>query len=416
MKKLTFTAGIAKRLVVGLLILLVVMPLPLSARAAEGEIHQENGVVCNNIRLLANDAEPPVETEPPATEPPAPTLPPIEDMTPEQIAELVENMSTDDINLLLSKLSFEDKKKLLRSLPKEQYDELISSLTQEELDQLFGEILQETGDEVTNGFVELLDDYINSFTENVIILIRGSLFLEELDIDTGTFSSTNINNALNLMYGVMVLLLFLKFAWKGIKVYTLWRDGDADVPPTQMYTNAIVAVVTAMMFPSIYKLIGRFILSFGNRLIEEFPAFSLENGPGAFDAIGAIGLINVFYFIIEIILSIVILSQGIELFVLRMGVPIAVSGMVDTDGGVWKPYTAALVKTFASILVRIVLLGLSFRVIVANSLISTALAIALCLTAFKMPRILGQIIMPGTQSAGGAARTVMMAMRMFRRR
>ena len=63
-----------------------------------------------------------------------------------------------------------------------------------------------------------------------------------------------IESVFRFIYGAAVVLLVLKFIWKGFQVYVLWRDGDADVSPHTMLIGACLALVVSLAFPTLYDI------------------------------------------------------------------------------------------------------------------------------------------------------------------
>lgn len=110
--------------------------------------------------------------------------------------------------------------------------------------------------------------WIGSATTN---LIGASLRIEKaLPPDGGgaILSAQLVERLFSLCYDIACGLLLLKFIWKGIQIYILWRDGDADVSPMQMLTGAILAVVICAGFPTIYNAATRITVWAGDQIVQ----------------------------------------------------------------------------------------------------------------------------------------------------
>lgn len=139
----------------------------------------------------------------------------------------------------------------------------------------------------------------------------------------------------------------------------------------------------------------------------------------AFDAIaatgGAIILLSVVFLIILLFLIFKLLLQGAELLIWRLGVPLAVLGLVDSDGGAWKPYIQMLFKELASLLVQYFCIVLGTHLIAGLTVTGLCMGIAFEITAFCAPKLMAQFMAP-TGGGGGLTQklyTVSMVMRVF---
>lgn len=273
----------------------------------------------------------------------------------------------------------------------------------------------------------LVNDYLTGFEVMIGSLFSSVFHIESLPgLDTTVLSTAIVNNTTTALYGFMVILLALKLIWKGFSVYILWRDGDADNSPGKMLVGAVFAMMVAVAFPLLYDIcvdtvmeissVTMSVLGFSNHYAEGTNWLSdvINIFQGNSDVGWALALLSIVYIIVLIVLIFKLLAQGVELLVYRLGVPFAVVGLVNSDGGAWKPYIQMLFKQAATILVQYYCIVAGTRIIASLSLTSVVVGIAFELGAFAAPKLMSQFMAP---SGGGGlsqkAQTIAMVVRTF---
>lgn len=259
-----------------------------------------------------------------------------------------------------------------------------------------------------------------SFATNDVINI--SLHIEkQTPMTSGIVSADAIEKALFSVYLVMLGLLAIKLVWKGYKIYVLELDGDADISPLNLLKNAVFALCVAIAFPIVYEVVTELVVIVGNKFFEPFSVFTeanyLESLKGALSDIISRHLIffilTVVYLVVSIILWIKMVMQGFELLIFRLGVPLAVVGLIDSDGGLWKSYIQQFIRQMATILVQ----GFCIKLSIAISLNATGgslvCGIALLILSFKMPKMISSMLVSGGGGGGGSITTLSMVARAF---
>lgn len=217
----------------------------------------------------------------------------------------------------------------------------------------------------------------------------------------------------NTIYIYSFYLLILKFVKKVLDVYALQSDGDANSDIFVIITNFCKAMVISMSFTTIWSWIFEIAFDFGWDLVS---AMNLGNGDSLVNAIKGIGESSPdtpLYIIVPIfaglssLLILIQLKNGLELWILRLGVPLACCGLLDADQGVYKQYMKTLLKAVLTILVQIFLLNLSVYIItginldnLANSIMLGAYAIMMVVVAFATPKLLSEFLV-SKQGGGG---------------
>ena len=167
-----------------------------------------------------------------------------------------------------------------------------------------------------------------------------------------------------ISYGVGISLIILKFLKKAFDIYVLWTDGDPDADPFLLLTNFVRAVGTALIFQWLYGLFVDIFRDITNTIIERInsncnPTVEWVNSITSLGIVPAIcGLI---FIICYLILLLSFMARGVEMMVMRIGVPLACVGLLDNDKGVFRAYINQFVKAFATTIVQIMLckIGLS---------------------------------------------------------
>ena len=95
-----------------------------------------------------------------------------------------------------------------------------------------------------------------------------------------------------------------------------------------------------------------------------------------------------------------LIGRGIEMLVLRLGIPIAALGLVNSDSGIFPSYVQIILKQMATSIVQVALMYLSFRLAMRFTLTNILMGFAVLLVAFRTPVILSQVLSPQRQGGG----------------
>ena len=204
-----------------------------------------------------------------------------------------------------------------------------------------------------------------------------------------------------LILSLSLSLIVLKFLKKGFDMYILWTDGEADTPPLTYIVYFVRAIVVAISFTVLYDWIIGIAKSFGESILTAMnftDNISLTNiaTSGLFTAIVAlIALILLF------VLYIQFLMRALEMFVLKLGFPLACVGLVNPDGGVFKSYSEKLIKSILTVLVQIILCKISI-ILIMN--VKMLFGIASIIMAIKTPKFLQEFMLGG--GTGGISNVI----------
>lgn len=273
------------------------------------------------------------------------------------------------------------------------------------------------GDLVKGFVVDILNDGISWLNENLLNALSGVLKVEELMASKGTILTANFVEAVyQYIYTFAIALVVLKFLYKGFTIYTLWRDGDADSSPQDMLMGAMQATVVMVVFPFLYDYMANITQEFADGLMG-FLGFTIDDevGWGILNAAGGIVecIIMLIYLILFAVMHIKLIQRGFELLILRLGVPFACIGMIDSDYGVWKSYIQVLYKTLFTSVIQIFLLSMSMLLVSVGHII---IGMAVIGAAFSAPNIMQQFMVATGRGSGVGSKiyTTSMAIRAIR--
>lgn len=264
------------------------------------------------------------------------------------------------------------------------------------------------------------------FTGGLSGNLQAAFWIErELDsrLMAQTSAATDFAGSIRSVYDYIYLfscgVMVLKLLYKGLKIYGFWRDGDADNDPKQLLVGVGFAVGTAVAFPVLYDLLaGAATYLFGqvSNLLGGTAEMSftdmLSSGMGAGTADLLLAVALVVWLVWFFLSYFKLLSHGFTLMILRVGVPLAALGQLDSDGGVWKNYLQVLFQTVLTMLTQCILWSLASKIMVASvstaSLFLMVLSFCCLAAASSVPKALSRIMMP-TGGGGGLQQAVYLA-------
>lgn len=145
-----------------------------------------------------------------------------------------------------------------------------------------------------------------------------------------------------IFFGFGVSLIVLKFLKKGFETYILWTEGDADADPLLLLTNFFKSLAVAVSFPVLYGWLAEIVDELTNKLLTAIGNGMQENFTTYVNGISSAGLftgiVALIFFIVFFSLYVQFLMRGLEILILRIGMPLACVGLLDSDKGVFRAY------------------------------------------------------------------------------
>ena len=252
-------------------------------------------------------------------------------------------------------------------------------------------------------------NYVDTLLEGIVPM---ALHAEDyLDTLLGT---NGISGIFDIFFALGVSLIVLKFLKKGFERYILWTEGDADADPLILLTGFFKALAVAISFPTMYSWLAEVISDLTSQLITTIAGdmktdFSLIvtgiSTAGIFT-----GIISLIFFICFFMLYIQFLTRGLEILILRVGLPLACVGLMDNDNGVFRSYIQKFFQSTIAVVVQIVLAKLGVALML-NTHVFWGLA-ALIL-AIRTPKFIQEFLIISNSQSGGMMNKIYSSARIY---
>ena len=246
----------------------------------------------------------------------------------------------------------------------------------------------------------IVESTTDIFNNILLSLPQGAFYAENVLSNAIPSHNLNLTNLFNVFYNFGLSLLVLKFLVSAFNTYIMWQSGDPDLDPVQLLLGFCKAMAVAACFRPLYDLLTQVSLDLMSQALSAIAPDSL----GFIDtliSILEIGIFNSLTAIILLILTVLLyiqfLTRGIEMLILRIGIPVACIGLLDGNQGVFAPYIKKFFQNALTIITQIVLLRLA---LVSMSTGHGIYAIAISMMALKTPRFINEFLL---FSGGGNA-------------
>jgi len=252
--------------------------------------------------------------------------------------------------------------------------------------------------------VALLNGAVVFMDEMLLNLIPITLYADQHML---TSFGGNLTDVLfEVLLGFGVSLIILKFLKKGFECYVLWTDGDPDTEPISLVIRFIQAVAVAICFPTMYEWLAEITEELTNQLLDAIGLSSNFNWMVWIDGLSSIGLTTAIFGLIFVICYFMLffqfLKRGLEIFILRLGVPLSCVGLLDNDKGVFRTYINKFFQTVLAVVIQIVLCKMGVALMLNLGFnINMLWGISCMAMAIKTPEFLREFMVPATGGSGG---------------
>lgn len=251
--------------------------------------------------------------------------------------------------------------------------------------------------------------YIDGLLTGIVPI---TLYAEQYMI---TVTGSNIADTLfNILFGFGVSLIVLKFLKKGFETYVLWSDGDADEEPIFLLTNFFRALAVAVSFQTLYKWMADIVESMTDKLLAAVGAATDSGWQTWVNGISSMGLVTAIFGLVFIICYFMLyfqfLMRGLEIFILRVGVPLACAGLLDNDKGIFKTYLNKFFQSMLAVVVQIVLSKLGVGLMLNMHVFW---GVACMVLAIKTPHFLQDFLVTTGSGGGGVINNVYHSVRLI---
>jgi hypothetical protein len=221
-------------------------------------------------------------------------------------------------------------------------------------------------------------------------------------------SGTNLMGSLSqVFFGFGVSLIILKFVKKGFDTYVLWNGSDAEEEPYYLVINFVKALAVAACFPAIYGWMSQIITDMSAQILSAVSEGTEFTWVAWVDGISSAGIVTAIFALVFMICYFMLyfqfLMRGLEMLILRIGIPIACVGLLDNDSGVFKNYFSTFLKSMLSVVVQIALAKLGVGLMLNMHVFW---GVACMMLALKTPKFLSEFVIPSTSGGQGVVNNV----------
>ncbi len=224
---------------------------------------------------------------------------------------------------------------------------------------------------------------------------------------TTMLGSNGFTEIFNIFFRFGVSLIVLKFLKKGFETYILWTEGDADADPLLLLTNFFKSLAIAVSFPVMYEWLAEIVDELTNKLLTAIATGMQADFTAIISGISSAGLftaiISLILFIVFFLLYLQFLMRGLEILILRIGLPLACVGLLDSDKGMFKTYIQKFFQSTVAVVVQIVLAKLGVGLMLNTHVFWGLAAVML---SVKTPKFLQEFMIVSGGSPSGAMGTV----------
>lgn len=196
-----------------------------------------------------------------------------------------------------------------------------------------------------------------------------------------------------ILYSLAIWLLILKFTKKGFETHITWTDGDADADPFAMLIRFVKAIVLMIAFPVLYDFFARIctgvLMALLNSVSDELSwAHGMAN---IIDTMSCGIVVLLIFYIGNIVLYFQLLMRGVEIYIMRIGFPLACIGLLESDNGAFAPYMMTFFQCAITTVLQLTLMQISFALMFTGD---TIISLAILITAISTPKFLQQFMVP----------------------
>jgi len=242
---------------------------------------------------------------------------------------------------------------------------------------------------ILNGAVAFIDEMLSS-------LVPMTLNADQYMTAAGGGSMVSV--LFDILLGFGVSLIILKFLKKGFETYVMWTDGDPDAEPDGLVLRFIQAIAVAVCFPVMYGWLAQITQSLTDELMAAIGAGTSYDWQAWVNGLSSLGLVTAIFGLVFVICYFVLyfqfLMRGLEIMILRIGLPLACVGLLDSDKGVFKSYINKFFQSTLAVVVQICLCKLGVGMMMNVSVMNIFWGIACIVLAIKTPRFLSEFMVP----------------------
>ena len=239
------------------------------------------------------------------------------------------------------------------------------------------------------------------FVENHIS--DGSIF--QNTIMDSSRSEIFFDNLFGVTTGFGISLLIFKFLKKIFDTYIVGSDGDSTVSVENILIGFCKGLVIIFSFNWLYGVFVKISVELINEMLDAVGAVTVISLLEIFEQFFLGGgifmlLALLVFFICYLLLVFQFIKRGLEMLLLRLGIPLACSGLIDSDNGVFAPYIKLFIQNSVTVLIQLTMIKLGFGVTVNGNIF---FGIGAMIMGIKTPQFLQQFML----GVGGSSTNMM---------
>ncbi|MDE6182222.1 MAG: hypothetical protein K2F59_03355 [Eubacteriales bacterium] len=240
-------------------------------------------------------------------------------------------------------------------------------------------------------------------------LIDIVFWVEDHISDGSIFENTIINNSKSQVFfdklfqvttGFGIAFLIFRFLKKVFDTYIIGSDGDSTVSIENSLIGFCKALIIIFSFDWIYGVFVKISIEFINDMLDAVGAVTVTSLAGILQQFLSLGIFMLLallvFFICYLLIIFQFIKRGLEMLLLRLGIPLACSGLIDSDNGVFAPYIKLFIQNSVTVLIQLCMIKIGFG-ITANG--NIFFGIGAMIMGLKTPQFIQQFMI-GVGSGG----------------
>ena len=240
-------------------------------------------------------------------------------------------------------------------------------------------------------------------------LIDIVFWVEDHISDGSIFENTILDNTRSQIFfdklfavttGFGVALLIFKFLKKIFDTYMVGSDGDSTLSIENMLIGFCKGLIIIFSFNWIYGVFVKISIEFINDMLNAVGLVTNKGLLGILQNFLSAGIFMLLallvFFICYLVIVFQFIKRGLEMLLLRLGIPLACSGLIDSDNGVFAPYIKLFIQNSLTVLIQLCMIKLGFGITVNGNIF---FGIGAMIMGIKTPQFLQQFMI-GIGSGG----------------
>ena len=241
-------------------------------------------------------------------------------------------------------------------------------------------------------------------------LINIVFWIENHISDGSIFENTILDNSKSDIFfdklfqvstGFGIAFLIFKFLKKIFDTYIIGSDGDPSMSVENIVIGFCKGLIIIFSFNFLYGIFVNISVDFINQMLDAVGFVTIPSLMGIFEKFflggGIFMLLGLLvFFICYLLLVFQFIKRGLEMLILRLGVPIACVGLIDSDNGVFTPYIKIFIQNSVTVVIQLAMIKLGFGVVINGNIF---FGIACMIMGIKTPQFLQQFMI-GLRNGG----------------